>query len=149
MSMESQLFSSLKALYTADSGAGGLNNTSSTASVTTFLSDDDGDTEANLDTPRIVVEVMDQTGDTYALGGSFAPFKFHLFYNRTNEQFEGRMSAVLARVRTVFHRVTPAAGATWTFSPSTIARIVEADSGGKEGHKVIELRTTATKNSGV
>lgn len=148
MSAESELFASLLALYTADTGSGGLQG-SGAANVPFFLSENDGDSDSSLNTPYITVEILDQVVDGYVNGVSLMPFKMSIVYNRDNEKTEGRLAATISRLRVVYHRVALSAGSVWSFSPPTIARIVSADSTGKHGRKVVEFRTTATKNSGV
>lgn len=148
MSAESDLFNSLRTLYLADSGAGGLNG-SGTANVPFFLSDDDADSDAAQNTPYITCDFAEGVIDGYSNGVMSIPFKMVVTFNRDNEKTEGRLAAVLNRIRTVFHRAALASGSVWSFAPATISRIVSLGNNGKFGRKAVEFRCTATKLIGV
>lgn len=149
MSALPELFTSVKAKFTADTGTGGLNNSASTARVYFFYDDEDGDTGSNPQAPYIVFKAVDDNADGYTMGVSRLSFQLQVYFNRDRERVGGNAAAVLARLRTVYHRQTLTAGSTWTFAPPTIRNIVSSPSESKYGRYVVSMHTTATKNSGV
>lgn len=107
-----ELFTSLLAMYTADTGSGGLNATASAAYVRNF--DRVQDTNSRSDNwPLVEVEIVEQEGDPFERNKVQAIVKFHIF-TKALTRFADQ-NAVIARMRTVFHKTTPGNGSAWTF----------------------------------
>lgn len=146
MTCASDLFTSLETLYTADTGSTGLYNPISPAYVPAFFQSGDSENRG-YDKPRIEVEIIDNEGDRFTKDSMEVLIRYHLFTDQHWRYGTGErnQNAVLARMRTVFHRVALAAQSTWSFSETAFRGVVQApvnlDTG--EMHVVVNAVTTA------
>jgi hypothetical protein len=151
VSLENDVYTSVQALYAADTGAGGLNQSGATNQVRSndFFPNDDPDWYQNKNYPAIMVECsISDEDDAFARGRAIVPFRLHLFVRRNTGGFS-QLSTIASRIRTVFHRSALAAQSDWAFSPPAIRRTFPGPSTPDVMHRVFEFQTVATRTSGV
>lgn len=110
--MAEELYATLRAAYDADTGANGLANSASSGYVRNFVRALDTNDRSN-NWPIVRVEIVEQEGDPFGKNRIKAVVKFHVFTKALTRFVD--QGAVLTRLRTVYHKVTPAAGSTWSF----------------------------------
>lgn len=151
MSLEGDLYTAVAALYTADSGAGGLNNASSAARVRVqdYLRDDNQDDRGAGNFPKIIVNTSyTSEQDAFARGRAVIDGRFRVFNKRDYQCFP-RLDAVLDRLRTVYHRASLTASSSWQWSPLLVRRIVQGPTSGNVVQRIVEFRVVATRVTGV
>ena len=150
MSCESEIITAVIAAINADTGAGGLLNTASTAYVREVTRKDDpnGDRAAS-NWPSIEVSCSNESAmDPFGSGAYMADVRIRI----TTDMDTGftNHDAVCARLRTVLHRVTFTAGSTYGFSAFRIVRWIRLEPINlKEVQTVADCRIVARKNSGL
>lgn len=149
MSIEGDLFDALKAVYDADTGSGGLKNSSATAFVRQFTREDDPDArDANQQTPRVLVSIPSiPEEDTFTRGRAIVFGRFIVVTERDRGFTE--MDPVLDRLRSQYHRASLTASSSWSWSPFNIRRTAVAPASGSEMRRVIEWQLVALRTSGV
>jgi hypothetical protein len=150
MSCESEIITAVINAINADTGAGGLMNTSSAAYVRDLTRDDDpnGDRAAS-NWPSVIVSCSSQSSmDPFGSGAYMADVRLRI--KTDMDTGFTNLDAVCARLRTVLHRVTFTAGSTYGFSAFRIVRWQRlAPINVKEMVAVADCRVIARKNSGV
>ena len=148
MSCESEIITAVINAITADTGAGGLANTASTAYIRELTRKDDpnGDRAAS-NWPSIEVSCSSQSSmDSFGSGAYMADVRLRI--KTDMDTGFTNLDAVCARLRTVLHRVTFAAGSTYGFSAFRIVRWLRLDPIGpqlKEMATVADCRVVAKK----
>ena len=152
MSCESDIINAVMNAISADTGTGGLANTSSSAYVRGLHRKDDpqGDRAAG-NWPFVEVECSNESAmDPFGSGAYMAEVRIKIKTDM-DTGFSTR-DAVCARLRTVLHRVVLTAGATYGFSAFRIVRWIRPDpidSHLKEMQTVADCRVIARKNTGI
>ena len=149
MSVTDTLQARLAAIYTADTGATGLNNSSSTAYVRAwFYSRDPNSDQRNSQRnwPYVVVNIAAQPMHSSACQKYRMGVQMMVYFDRQSmvNDSSATMFAVVERLRTVFHGVTPATQNDWYFSPLQIRDEREGPANGIELVQIVEFLTYAT-----
>lgn len=146
MTCAADLFTSLLALHTADSGAGGLTNSTGAQYAPYFFRVGDADNRG-LNKPRIEVEIIEDETDRFTKNSIEVLIRYHLFTDSNARYGSGdrHQNAVLNRMRTVFHRVAVGAQSLWTFSETAFSGVAQApvNLANNELHAVVNARLTA------
>ncbi len=154
--VESELYVILKALFTADSGGTGLNNSASPAYVRNWCIKDDANLDrdaANL--PEVMVGVENAHAmDAPTRGQYVVSFRMYVGISR---DFSGNsatgafpeMGAIIARIRAVYHRAILGAGTDWTFGMCQLRNIVRLQAGGRKIQRSLDFRVLVNTASGI
>ena len=150
MSCESEVITAVINAINADTGTGGLLNSASTAYIRELYRKDDPNGErASGNWPAIEVSCSTQSSmDPFGSGAYMADVRIRI----TTDMDTGftNHDAVCARLRTVLHRVTFAAGSTYGFSAFRIVRWIRLEPINlKELQTVADGRLVARVNSGL
>lgn len=129
MSQHKAAFDICAAMITADTGAGGLNNTASDAHLRGGFARV-GDPQRTQGLPYIDFEVAgDRESDAFGRNRVDMVVRFHVWTDRNTAFLSyagniqpGNQDTVVAALQTLFHRVTPGAGA-GNWNPGMIVRI--------------------------
>lgn len=151
MSIEGDLYSAIRTAYAADTGAGGLALSSSTAYVASndFFREDDPDWHDNKNWPAIMVSIPSiPESDAFSRGRATAYGRFHLVVRRNTGQLTN-LDAILSRLRTVFHRTAFSASTDWQWSPLLLRTQQRGPSNKDEMTRFIDFSTVATRVTGV
>ncbi len=146
MSAAQAVFDAVKALYTADTGNGGLNKVGSAAQVKVFSRQFSA--ARSPDWPRIYVEVTENEGDPF--GGAsghvavMVNVRFHLYTRRDREFVD--QDAILARMRTVYKGTAWGTADSWTMGIGCPKGAFQAASTDTELHFVWPFTTIANFN---
>lgn len=154
--VETELYTIVKGLFTADSGGTGLNNSASAAYVRNFCIKDD----ANLDRdgtnlPEIMVGVENAHAmDAPTRGQYVVSFRMYVgvWRDANGNSAAGAfpdMGAILARVRTVYHRAVLGAGTDFTFGMCQLRNIVRLQAGPGKIQRSVDFRVLVNTASGV
>lgn len=153
MSLEGDLYSAIQAAYAADSGAGGLANSTGNQYVrpTDFKRFDDSDERNNGNWPMIEIDVSGSgEDDAFGRGRALIYGRAYLTFKRDGvSAMFAKVDAVEDRFRTLYHRNQLTASATWAWSTLTINRVVRGPATGNELKRVVEFQVLATRTSGV
>lgn len=146
MSAAQAVFDAVQALYVADAGAGGLNNSTSAARVPFFDRDKSAANSPNI--PKIYVDAHEEEHDPFGGSGGHVAVMinvtFHL-YTRRDRGF-AEQNAVLARMRTVYKGVAWGVKDSWTMGIGCRKRGFQAASTETELHYVEQYTTIANFN---
>lgn len=150
MSCESEIIAAVMNAINADTGAGGLMNTSSSAYVRRLYREDDpnGDRTGN-NWPVVEVGCSTESAmDQFGSGAYMADVRIRIKTDM-DTQFSAH-DAVRARLRTILHRVVLTAGSTYGFSAFRIVRWQRFQPIAlKEMHSIADCRVVARKNTGI
>jgi hypothetical protein len=153
VSIEGDFYTKIQAAYAADSGAGGLANSTGNQYVrsTDFRRADDADDRNNLNWPMIEIDVSASAeDDAFGLGRARVYGRAIVTVKRDQGSLMfTKMDAVTTRFRVLFHRNQLASSTDWAWSPLTITRVMRGPVSGTEAKRVIEFHAVATRTSGV
>ena len=147
MSAMGAAFDAFKALFTADTGVGGLNEPlgDGAAKVHRFVRSRDGASQdaANPPTPHIrfegVMAERDATEVKHASG------VVRLFMIADRDQDGAKFDTIDARMRALYHEATSLAAAGWDFSIPTLIRSTWLSAPGNQARLLQEYRVKATQ----
>lgn len=146
MTCAAELFTSLTTLKEADTGATGLHNAASAAYVPTWFRLGDSN-DRGLAKPRIDVEIIEDETDRFPRDSIEVLVRFHVATDLLWRFGSGErnQNSVVARMRSVFHRVALAGQTTWTFTQMSFRGVVQlpADVTANELRLVVNARVTA------
>lgn len=158
-SPEDILQDTLKAVWTADTGSGGLKPTDLTTSnayVRVWTSEGDADFDRQQHTtnwPKVVVGVDLPNFDHFGKAGYIANVKFAVHFDReASTPVAGNVTerAVMARLYAKFHRVAlTSTSSDWSFGACVFLRTFGGPSDGKVSQRIIEARVSIINTSGV
>jgi hypothetical protein len=140
--LATSIFTAIEALYSADTGDGGLNESSdsSTAVVRHFIRRGDatheGDRTSNW--PAVVVDVMCNEQRSFSNRHADVLVRIHVYAERTNLGFTVQ-SAVNSRIVTLLDGVAMSAQSPFSFSVFTYLRHFQAPTTERELHYVHEF----------
>lgn len=143
----SSIFAGLSALYTADTGSGGLNETSGAALVRHFVRRGDPNFEMNTqhNWPMVIVEVFTSESRQFANRRIESIIRMHLYTDRdANTSSFTTQNAVSSRITalydgTIMSQASFDATHTITYSELNQLRDFQAPATDKELHLVIEF----------
>lgn len=146
MSSTRAIFSGINGAVAADTGAGGLLD-SSKGSAYLFggiFRWGDPERKESANWPRLDVEAISNERDGFVADRVEALVRCHLFIDR-DTSFT-RLDAASAQLRSVLHdtKITDTS-AVWTFSTMTQVREFEGPSSGHESHRIQEYRVNGNK----
>lgn len=150
MSLERDVYAGIEAIYLADTGSGGLNESASDHRVNPedFSRHDDPDDRQNGNYPSIRVECdSSEERDAFGVGAGRVFGRFHVVARRNTNAF-ATMDRVTYRIRTIYHTVAPADTSDWNFSPIIVTRTSKGPSSATEFKRVVEFTLVATRASG-
>lgn len=150
MSCESEILAAVEAVVDADTGAGGLSNTSSSAYCPTTFRDDDPNGERTLSNwPALSWSVPAISAmDAFGAGAYMAELRFDIKVDQ--DPGFTRHDAIVQRLRTLFHRNQLSGGTAFGFGTVQIRRVVRLPVvRNKEIHTVVDCRLVARTTSGV
>ena len=149
MSCEAEIITAVLNAIAADTGSGGLSNTSSTAYVrNTWREDDPNGERTGGNWPMIEVSCSNESSmDPFGSGAYMADVRLKIKTDM-DTQFTNH-DAIRARLRTILHRVVLTAGSTYGFSAFRIVRWQRISNDLKEMVSVADCRVVARKNSGI
>lgn len=138
------IFAGLTALYTADTGSGGLNETSDTspAVVRYFIrrGDPNFETDRTSNWPLIVVDIFNGESRSFTNRHADALIRMHVYTNRdSNTSSFTIQDAVNARVQTVFDGANMGNQSPFSFSVITYQRHFQGPASGNELHYIHEF----------
>lgn len=137
-----ELYPVIKAVYDADTGAGGLAEVGGSAYVRCFFRMGDTD-DRSQNWPIIRVEFIENEADSFGKDSVRAVVRFHVHTNSYNK-FDTQ-NAVLARLRAVYHRIDLAASSNWTYNWLSFRNGTQAQTTDNELHYVIPAQVVARK----
>lgn len=149
MDLSEAIFAGLNALYVADSGAGGLANSTGDQYVRQFVQEGDPnyDRDGARAWPAVKVSVVENEDAAFSLSSSDrnnAMIEMHVFTLR--DQGRSKQNAVNDRIRGVYHTSLLATQTGWTqFSPLIRLRGFQAPSSGTEYHYVHQYTVRAAE----
>lgn len=121
MDLSEALFTSLLALKTADTGAGGLNNTSATAYVAQFVQEDDASLSPERAgfPPMIVVDILENDDQPWLAASAYSlvGVTVRMTVYTWRDPGRSKQNAINKRMLTVFDGITPATQTGWNFGP--------------------------------
>jgi hypothetical protein len=99
-----------------DSTSGGLNEVTSAAHLRGYVFRKDDPDHRSQNWPRLIVEILEDEDDKFNGTDTVSMLvKFYIYTSMEKPTFTAQ-NAVLARMRAVIHRATPAATSAWTFT---------------------------------
>jgi len=153
VSLEGDLYTAIQTAYAADSGAGGLANSTGNQYVrsTDFKRFDDSDERNNGNWPMIEIDVSAAgEDDAFSRGRAMVYGRAYLSFKRDGvAAMFSKIDAVLDRFRALYHRNQLTASASWAWSPLTISRVIRGPVSGNEAKRIVEFQVLATRTSGV
>lgn len=155
MSLHKAVHDAVFLVYTGDSGAGGLANTSASCYVRVW--DRVGQPTQLQNWPYVLSEVVgDDPADAFSSSkpGSRVVLRLHVFCDRDQTRQDGAylglsgvdMDAVCARLRLKFLQTTLTdAGGVWLFTPCSRCKRMRAPYTEKELHEVIQFEMESSQ----
>lgn len=136
------------AVYTADTGSGGLNNSSANAYLRGRMLSDDDSVRARplVNFPTVLVSVNLQNIDGFARGGYVATVTMRCLFDR--DMAAAKQNAVMSRLYEKYHRVRLTASSSWTFGTMAFDSNVENEPTDKIVTRVVRSRLTLCTVSG-
>lgn len=140
--LATSIFTGLEALFTADTGAGGLNENSDTsnAKVRHYIRRGDANYESDrtANWPVVIVDVLCNEMRSFTNRHADALVRMHVYVQRDNNGFTIQ-SAVNDRIVTVYDGANMAAQSPFSFSTITYQRHFQAPTSERELHYVHEM----------
>ncbi len=155
MSVVANTVVSVKAAIAADSGVGGLSNSTSAAYVR-FVGearDPEYGLDRSMNYPYILIDVVDdpyhsfelaESSDAYPGQGSRVTVRLNIYTDR--DQGSANMNSVMARVRRVFSNFTLAPSGGWSYSRCMNHREGFPPAGDKVARSVCEFVAAANRS---
>ena len=148
MSFHKAIHDGCLAIYTADTGGTGLNNSASAAYVRFWGRSGDANIgeDRSPNWPYVESEVVDDsTMDAFGKDASTAHVRLHVYTQRDNTQNSGSpMDDVFIRLRAVFNDAVLATSGGWIFTPIAGVRRIKAPHTGSVLHEVMEFRVVGS-----
>lgn len=150
-SAESDLFTAIYAIFAADSGSGGLANSSANAYLRggMFDSDDPHFNRENTNWPFVIVDIDTTNYDQFGKAGYTAEIKFECHFDRDTMSTTTVKNAVMGRLYMQYHRVAPSQSTNWQFSPIVFRRDFDGPGDGKDRSRIIQASCPIINRSGV
>lgn len=149
--MAGTIWTAILAKYTADTGASGLNNTSSANNVIHFVrrGDPNFDMDRRADWPNIVVDIFNTESRVFGLRRTEALVRMHLYTHRdTNTSLLTTQDGIGERIYAVFDGATLSTQGTTEFAIMNQVRDFQGPSSGIDLHRVYEFTVNAIVQSG-
>lgn len=150
MSLESDIFAGINTIKAADTGSGGLANTSGNAYVRAWYREDDPVDRDSDNWPMIRVDTSgSDEQDKFDNGLATCVIRMSITVKRDYDQTFTLLDAVVDRVRKVFHTATIAQTTDWAFSPLYCQRVFKGPTTSNETRRIVEFTLAATRKSAV
>lgn len=149
--MAGTIWTAILAKFTADTGASGLNNTSSSNYVVHFVrrGDPNYDMDRRADWPNVVVDIFNTESRVFGLRRTEALVRMHLYTHRdTNTSNLTTQDTIGDRLYQVYDGTTLSTQGSTEFAIMNQVRDFQGQSSGIDLHRVYEFTVNAIVQTG-